>query len=63
MSNSVAQTDSYTGCKVSLITKALVRYEGIVLKLAKVEKAMHLSQVRSFGTEGRKNGQNEMPPR
>jgi hypothetical protein len=24
---------------------------------------MHLSQVRSYGTEGRKNGQGEMPPR
>jgi len=40
-----------------------VRYEGTVILLDKVERAMHLSHVRSFGTEGRKQGQNEIPPR
>lgn len=40
-----------------------MRYEGIVVKLDKVERAMHLSGVRSFGTEGRKNGINEIPPK
>lgn len=60
---SSGQTDAYTGKKVWLITKAQVRYEGTVIKLDKVERAMHLSQVKSFGTEGRKNGQNEIAPR
>lgn len=57
------QTDAYTGKKVWLITKAQVRYEGTVVKLDKVERAMHLAAVRSFGTEGRKNGQGEIPPK
>lgn len=46
-----------------LVTKAQVRYEGTVVKLDKVERAMHLSNVRSYGTEGRKQGQGEIPPR
>lgn len=48
---------------MELITKAQVRYEGTVVKLDKVERAMHLSQVKSFGTEGRKGGQGEIAPR
>lgn len=48
-----------------MITKAEVRYEGTVVKLDKVERAMHLKEVRSYGSEGRKivNGEKEVPAR
>lgn len=58
-----SQTDAYIGKKVWLITKAQVRYEGTVIKLDKVERAMHLAQVKSYGSEGRKNGQGEIAAR
>ena len=57
---SVAQTDAYTGKRVSVLTKAQSRYEGTVIKIDKVERALHLSNVRQFGTEGRRNGDNEI---
>ena len=46
-----------------MVTKAQMRYEGTVVKLDRVERVMHLKDVRQFGTEGRLNGQNEMPAR
>ena len=43
---SVAQTDAYAGKRVSVLTKAQSRYEGTVIKIDKVERALHLSNVR-----------------
>ena len=40
-----------------------MRYEGTVIKIDKVERALHLSQVRQFGTEGRRGGNNEIAPK
>jgi protein LSM14 len=39
-----------------------IRYEGILSAVDPVNKSMTLVGVRSFGSEGRRNGQNEIPP-
>ena len=49
------------GSKISLITNALVRYEGILSEVDPIKKSMTLINVKSFGTEGRRNGVNEIP--
>jgi protein LSM14 len=38
-----------------------IRYEGILSAVDPVNKAMTLVGVRSFGSEGRRNGANEVP--
>ena len=48
------------GSRISLVTNALVRYEGILSEVDPIKKAMTLIHVRSFGTEGRRNGVNEI---
>lgn len=50
------------GSIVSLITQAQVRYQGKLIKLDTDEKAMHMSKVKSFGSEGRRGGDNEVLP-
>ena len=45
-----------TGSKLSIITTAQIRYEGILQRADPLTKAMTLMQVRSFGTEGRRGG-------
>ena len=45
-----------------LITKADVRYEGVLFEVDKVNKTMSLKQVKNMGTEGRRNGVNELQP-
>ena len=44
-----------------LITKAEVRYEGILAEVDRVNKTMSLKQVKNMGTENRRNGVNEIP--
>ena len=44
-----------------LITKAEVRYEGVLFEVDRVNKTMSLKQVKNMGTEGRRNGTNELP--
>ena len=58
---SATSTDAYTGKRVRVLTKAQVRYEGTVLKIDKKERALHLQNVKQFGTEGRRGGVNEIP--
>ena len=43
-----------------LITKADVRYEGILYEVDRVNKTMSLKEVKNMGTEGRRDGQNEL---
>ena len=49
------------GSILSLITQSQFRYQGKLVKLDTDEKAIHMSKVKSFGTEGRR-GDNEVPP-
>ena len=47
---------------LSIITKAGARYEGTLVDVDKVKKTMSLKQVKNMGTEGRRGGENELPP-
>ena len=49
-----------TGALISVITTAMVRYEGVVQRINSAERSMQLNDVVSFGTEGRRDGQNEI---
>ena len=48
------------GKTLSLVTKAHSRYQGTLVDT--IKKTMSLKQVTNYGTEGRRNGQNEIPP-
>lgn len=50
------------GSKISLITTSNIRYEGILISIESKTKVLTLKNVRSFGTEGRNNGTNEIAP-
>lgn len=50
----------FLGSKISLISNAGIRYEGILYNINTQEATVGLSSVRTFGTEGRKPG-NEIP--
>ncbi|OQV12389.1 putative Protein LSM14-like protein A [Hypsibius exemplaris] len=45
---------AYIGCKISLVSKSDIRYEGILYTLDQVAATVALSNVRSFGTEERR---------
>ena len=47
--------------KVVLITNSNIRYEGVLIQIKSTDKRVLLKDVRSFGTEGRNNGINEVP--
>jgi protein LSM14 len=53
--------DQVTGSIITLITNAQVRYEGILLAIDRKERSMHLKEVRSFGSEGRRPELGEIP--
>jgi len=47
-------SQAFIGCKISLISKSEIRYEGILYTIDTKESTIALSKVRSFGTEERK---------
>lgn len=55
-----AKSNDIIGSYLSLITKAESRYEGTLYEVDRVQKTMSLKNVKSFGTEGRRNGENEI---
>jgi hypothetical protein len=60
MNNSVSLP--YIGCRISLVSKSDIRYEGILYGIDPNESTVALSQVRSLGTEGRKKEGQQIPP-
>ena len=56
------QSSSILGSKLQIITTAQVRYEGILTQVDPINKAMTLIMVKSYGSEGRRGGVNEILP-
>ena len=52
----------YLGSRISLISKAQIRYEGILYAIDTENMTVALTKVRSFGTEDR-NPERPVPPR
>lgn len=52
----------YLGSRISLISKAKIRYEGILYAIDTENMTVALTKVRSFGTEDR-NPERPVPPR
>lgn len=64
MTEQSSKTNDLVGSLISLITNAKIRYEGTLVKVDQAERAMHLTKVKSYGTEGRQaEGQPNVPPR
>jgi len=57
-----ASTLPYIGSRISLISKSDIRYEGTLYTIDPTEHTVSLSNVRSFGTEGRRQDGHEVPP-
>ena len=52
----------FIGKTITLISNSENRYVGILHEINSKDSTVSLRQVRSFGTEGRRNGVNEFPP-
>ncbi|XP_038070284.1 protein LSM14 homolog A-like isoform X2 [Patiria miniata] len=49
----MSESGPYLGSKISLISQARIRYEGLLHSINPEESTVTLAEVRSFGTEGR----------
>jgi protein LSM14 len=58
--NQASKSKDIIGSYLSLITKAESRYEGTLFEVDRQNKTMSLKNVKNFGTEGRRNGENEL---
>lgn len=52
----------YIGKTISLVSNMDVRYVGTLHEINSVESTVSLNSVRSYGTEGRRGGIDEIPP-
>lgn len=57
-----SSTTPYIGSRISLISKSEIRYEGTLHTIDPSQHTVSLSNVKSFGTEGRKGDGQEIPP-
>jgi hypothetical protein len=63
-SNNVSGIDNISKIlnkKVDLITNSNIRYEGVLIQIKTQDQRLLLKEVKSFGTEGRNGGINEVP--
>ncbi|KAF2145886.1 uncharacterized protein K452DRAFT_324012 [Aplosporella prunicola CBS 121167] len=51
----------YIGARISLISKSDIRYVGTLHEINSENSTVALENVTSYGTEGRRNGQDEIP--
>ena len=57
----MSSTLPYIGSQISLISKSDIRYEGTLSSIDTSQHTVSLSNVRSFGTEGRRGDGKEIP--
>jgi hypothetical protein len=54
-------SSSYIGSRISLTTKSLIRYEGVLHNIDPASSMITVKDVTMFGTEGRRGGVQEVP--